>query len=368
MDIPVSRFTGYLKRMTLVGLPQLSQSVILDAYPGFWARDKNSEEAQRVIAKRLASLPGAESGRGHVWFNTRPNRRYSGGDLLADLPRGRYHTVANDPSGNDAGTLVAELSAYADPFRAGVVMARDLAFPLYLQDFREFVPDAHAKRSVAVSFFFWPDVESPFLAKLPNSARQSLPRVDQGLGWTMSFIEVPYLVEQVEIPNVVDLRQLRAQEWLIREWAPNNITFRMGSPPEKTATFARMLPGLLWPDRGGHDLTDWIGLYCQTHGVAAIVFPSARCNSRAFQKNRSLVGHMGWNLVDLRDVPPPLTVPKFEMAGDLPDQTVRGARVTYEPEGEWAGSWKVDGVVEFYHQYLTRLEEQFLAKAREKHH
>ncbi len=141
-----------------------------------------------MIAKRLASLPGAESGRGHVWFNTRPNRRYSGGDLLADLPRGRYHTVANDPSGNDAGTLVAELSAYADPFRAGVVMARDLAFPLHLQDFREFVPDAHAKRSVAVSFFFWPDVESPFLAKLPNSARQSLPRVDQGLGWTMSFI------------------------------------------------------------------------------------------------------------------------------------------------------------------------------------
>jgi hypothetical protein len=71
-----------------------------------------------------------------------------------------------------------------------------------------------------------------------------------------------------------------------------------------------MLPTLINPDLGGGNVGDtggtllMIGNYLRKHSVAAMIFPSARCDTAAAFDQGGLAHFQGWNLVDLRAAPP----------------------------------------------------------------
>jgi hypothetical protein len=110
-----------------------------------------------------------------------------------------------------------------------------------------------------------------------------------------------YLVEDVEIENVVDLRLPATQEWFCEAFREGYGDFWRKPAGRSLGRFQDMLPMLMMADLGGCQVTDAIGFSLRKIGAAGLIYPSARCDPETVVDNGELRGWMGFNLVDFRD-------------------------------------------------------------------
>src|SRR5215213_2526540 len=103
--IPLTTFEGMLRRINPDDQEQMAATVLSVAFPKFASLDE-----------LMCGVPS----------HPRPNRRFAGDRTL---PRGRYYSLGQSITGDDGGTLVNELLAYADVPATDAVEIDDLAFP-----------------------------------------------------------------------------------------------------------------------------------------------------------------------------------------------------------------------------------------------
>ena len=203
-DIPFSRFDGWLKqhRPAVLSQPQLDLMGI--AFPGFLPN-----EASR--ARRTRSFVTGDAGVDAVFEPNHPSRqeyvmaksprRFAGDE---NFPGGRYHIVALDERGHDKGTLLGELSAYARPPNAPVILVSDLCKSAAT------APYGFSEQPALLMSFSpeeWREnpVRSALEAAASMPAGPNVFEVD-GVSGRRRAIRIPYVVERAAIDDVIDLR------------------------------------------------------------------------------------------------------------------------------------------------------------------
>jgi hypothetical protein len=117
---PLTIFQGWLRNHKPARNNVWGNTAFNLAFPGFFAAPNWTEEAKReVLAKKSPHLD-------RLAFQPSQHRRWGG----YELDRGCYCSVARESSGDDAGTLSAELNAYRDQKRQDVIVTRRIARPL----------------------------------------------------------------------------------------------------------------------------------------------------------------------------------------------------------------------------------------------
>ncbi|MBP6810928.1 MAG: hypothetical protein KA138_05395 [Saprospiraceae bacterium] len=264
-------------------------------------------------------------------------RRYAGDETL---PGGRYHSICQDASGNDGGTLVWELMSYWGN--------QSRMFP-ELIDSTVHVSLANKLRETI------PNLDRPFLML---KYREISEISDQGiiLGDSTAIV-LPLTIQEVVLDSVVDLRLPVVQDFfsnvLGRLEAALGMTgnFSDGKVVTQTlkeapADFRELLPTLLSPQPGGSTFLDAIGAICRNSGVKGLVFPSSRLDSNIeYVRSEGIKTFSGWNFVDYRDSP--YVAPKvlLELLG-LQVQWLQpyevGIQIEWEEDSE-RRAWKVIG-------------------------
>jgi hypothetical protein len=278
----------------------------------------------------------------------RTHRRFAG-DLTSTIgqERGNYYPVCDDAEGSDYQTLANELNAYVDPRRSGFVYVHDLVEPL----------PPHFQRKpgwLVVSARDVPGVPSPIIEQA--SQRNLLPvNTTTGLMDTL----IPYRVSAFSIGPILDLREPAARAWLQARFQSGIDGWLESVFKPKLGTFERILPQLMDITNGGNWVTDMLGAYLRSKGVAGLIFPSARCNVVAAVQNRQLVRSRGWNLVDYRnaaDKPTPrkvVLIDEFKLRFSDDESVDDRIRVAFAPhDSDFAGSFRVEGNIE--HHNLMR--------------
>src|SRR5262245_47385774 len=118
MEIPVTRFDGFLRSIRLSELDEVARDALDFVCRQFFGRDIVNEEGVSSYAEVSRDLDLSKHFQAGGMEAPFAYRRFAGD---AAMPRGRYYSVANDASGNDGGTLAAELCAYSDLTKAGPV-------------------------------------------------------------------------------------------------------------------------------------------------------------------------------------------------------------------------------------------------------
>jgi len=360
---PFRTFNGFLKQHAQESLSDTEQGLFESLFPAFEGTSEADDAYQNAIKNPLASAlaPLIEFAPGE-----RRPRRFSG----YDLPRKRYSALCEDASGNDSQTLAHELRAYRNPVDLGMVEVLDLATGAELQ-IRDVTVSLAAQLAVAVL------IHEPQLlpARFRTLDFQQVP----GLKGTPLFIyKFPYRVTHCKIEKTIDLRFPDVQAWFYRTFRELPDALKLGSAaglggsptiahsqfhlgngvPAVPDSFWAMLPTLMNPDIGGGSPADTgstllsIGHWMRQNKVAALIYPSARCDAATQVQNGDLKNWRGWNLVDYRDSPltnGPSHVFTFALSpwawdGLPPDVQLHVAG----PQSPYAGSFAVEHMVDYW--------------------
>ena len=277
-------------------------------------------------------------------------RRYSG---EGNLPVQRYSSVCIDSSGDDEQTLCRELFEYTDPRVPGFVFVGDTEDTGLMQAlmsvgmprprvpgiFVFLVPPTEDEKMSAYRHFF-----GPVLSTLYGAFEVAREKWD---GFSVVFI--PTTLKEVEIADVIDLRQPATQEWLYRFFKEGDGAVWVKSATTAIKSFAGMLPSLVYPEYGGSGVTKSIGSWMRSAGVAGLVFPSARSDASIQMGERgALQAFHGWNFVDYRGID---MVPDLLVHADHNDWydfvAGRQAAPSLRQEG---GSWALQGAEARYRE------------------
>ena len=228
-----------------------------------------------------------------VRSDQRPDRRFSGDGYLS---RARYFSVCQD-DGRDGGTMLRELTVYHDPMRDGPVEVRDLM---------ESPPEAE---NCSV-------VTEPWPRKGPTGLLVSIPSYtairhdwlnDAVRRWETTIVVLPVQIIRERFERVIDLRDPRVAAWFTREltrlrWITGDGSEARAFPnKEPLDEFTDLLPSLLVQYQGGgNGATRVAGQWLRSLGADALVFPSARSDSRVKVDQDAVKDFYGWNLVDYR--------------------------------------------------------------------
>ena len=353
-------FQGRVKQVRIDENETLMGHVLDLAFPLFRGGKTLSPRQQRTRAHfyQGGQLDGGE-----------PRRRYSGGARGEALPRNRYYTVCPPaPSGGrgtrpkrsaDWGLLGRELDAYADWSVSGLVMVFDWGdldvLPKYLRSIPPpAIPDClrvlflrtPGSRSI-VDVLYAEQENDPLFTSDNWGGGHLILKVDDtftlapGIEYHADLgycYNIQYRTEELEIPQVADLRYPDTQEAFVRVFCP-------GLDPRDPASFPSMLPTLVAPSLGGPGATSLIGSYLRTNGARALIYPSARFNTYVQVRDGSPVAYHGWNLVDYRNAPCS-HLPAFDAGLFRPDA---GSTIVEVPQGNphyQHGSWKLRRVME----------------------
>jgi hypothetical protein len=301
MEIPLSSFDGWIKQISPAQLNELGLATLSEAFPRFLGSDPDLEERRR-LEERAKHVDV-------VYRRKGPARRFEGDE---SLPRGRYYSVCEDRDGHDSGTLCLELSAYASD--TCLVAVCDLLdskrHPLF-----ESLP---SRPAIAIAFLSRPATR--LLREVFGECRQGVPTV---------FI--PYIVTEVSLERVLDLRSLSVQQWFFGSFRHGDLVFTKQAPND-VDSFLGMLPSLMFPDLGGSEFCRGGGHWLRHYGVAGLLYPSARSDAGVTYNDRILVRFKGWNLVVYRDAP----ASGFESAPFEPNQCHFNQVVDYSP---WQNGW-----------------------------
>jgi len=348
---PLRPTLASLKQLATGELSELDRAAIGFGFPLFLGRPQLMASLEGPVHQMLRDTfkDGSEG-------SPFCRRRFSG-DSSAPLPRGRYHAVCDPSTGDDSGTLVAEMMGYAAPNLTGYCAPRQAAL------------------GVEVVFRGLPQEPNPFYLACQNPeafehvfrglpsghvtrALQALPSADNVL-----VILMPAATTEQRFERCFDMRQPDAREWLVRLFAnpPDGVHgdalrvlaeahhFDLG----KVNQWTDLLPVLIAYTMGGNTLTDLVGAYLRSLGCDAVIFPSARNDFHAMFHDGRLVSASGWNLVDYRGLGP---VDRVGVDIGNPIEALKG-QLQWEESGEGSscGSIRLVG-----NRTTTRMIDQLL--------
>lgn len=325
--IPLTTFDGYLKQMNSSSWDTAPQNLFNHLFPVFSDEFESTpspatsprEQYERTLTEGLLKVFSSML---EVRHESKQPRRFSG----VDFPRRRYFSVCMDEHGDDQNTLVHELRAYRDPVRSGMVEVIDLGImpeltlmvgkdTYKLTRQREIAVLVHHPESIPEA------LQGLAVEKFRKEGNQSV--------WMFRF---PYEIQPAKIPDVVDLRLPATRESFYEYFSkpqeddgaiiwPEQMTKPADQPTVALSRyrlrngrapipkdFYHMLPTLMNPDLGG-GLPAWtgatvqaIGTWMRSHDVAALIYPSARCDVFVEIEKKTLGRFGGWNLVDYRNI------------------------------------------------------------------
>ena len=356
IEIPFTTFEGWLKCHRPHFSNDIGAAALQAAFPRFLTRERMSDrelEGYKRMAEQTAK--GVLHYSSFFWTG-RPSRRYAGDYLdKFTLPRGCYYTVCQDESGDDGQTLANEMMAYRDLEKSGECHALDLYDPEYAR----FAGASETKQEIAIIFCSRPHLYNPFLSTLSTLSGKPL----SGYSVETVSVTVPYQVERQVIDRVVDLRLPNTRKWFADTFAEGDgcvLLKTLISQKPVDIHFGLMLPKLMDAATGGNSVTTAIGLWMRLYGVNALIFPSARSDVRVSLRNNQLCAFWGWNLVDYREAPPPPRT--FQRSIDFSDWEQAGSMASIgeaPPGDEYAGSLRVDGIIERREENFKKQVEHF---------
>jgi hypothetical protein len=347
-DLPkLTTFRGWLRSHRQDELNVWGEAALKLAFPLFmveWTEQKLTHVAENLhpLCKTLV-------------LQTRQYRRFAG----YNLERGSYYSLIRDDTGNDFGTLAAELNAYRD--RADQ--------DIYVEVFDKLSPSILGQ--IAGSPKFREAIESCVIVAMFPASRLRLAveqygvigqgrMSDPNLASHLTENRLVYLmllpiVAKHEIQRVVDLRDPETRETFYQIFAVGRIGKAEPSyyrPLGKNiSSFIGMVPELIDPHPGGATggqggPLQAIGDYLRGKAVAGLVYPSARTDSYVEFKNGEMSDFGGWNFVDFRNSPQEAwPVNGYTHIIDPWQETVlEGVGVQNASSGPFAGSLKIFGV------------------------
>ena len=337
-DMPLTDFIDTVKFYRPSFGNPLGSMVMREAFPAFDPEPKDEEAAQRATNAMQEQMRAAKKGGAQRVFAVKGHtRRRFAGDFT--LSRGSYYSVCNDEHGNDHGTLVGELSAYRVPALTGDIVVHDLVMPEQAELLHK---HCDAPAGFVVELRPSEKGPNPVTLKLWQANLISLDQPTMGV-----VIFMPLAIALIEVPQVLDLRQLEAQQWITRFLPEGNDILSMPAA-RKVESFIEMLPSFMTADRGGSDLTDSIGFLLRKMGVNGLVFPSARSDVKCEFLNGRLHDYRGWNFVDYRgsrkDTPTMLADRRTDHS-QWEDDLGEGVNCIFAPDDSpFAGSWRIEGL------------------------
>ena len=256
------------------------------------AWEQNRGRHIREAEEMLASL-SPSGGEYEVRSDTRPDRRFSGDGYLS---RSRYFSLCRD-DGMDGGTMLRELTVYHDPMSNG---------PVEIHDVTEDSPPAGDYPSGTGASP--PGGSKGILVSIPPyTATQHDWLHDAVRRWETTIILLPVRITRERFERVIDLRDPRVAAWFTYEltrlrWIAGDGSEAPAFPnKEPLDEFADLLPSLLVQYHGGgNGVTRVAGQWLRSLGADALVFPSARSDSRVEVDKHAVKDFYGWNLVDYR--------------------------------------------------------------------
>jgi hypothetical protein len=305
LQAPIESVTVWLKHVDMTRMTDVQQAMMLAGFPLFSGRPKSMQRAGRLDDEMRDSPFGASAPSPFA------RRRFSG-DTSHPLPRARYHAVCLDQSGDDGGTLIEELNAYALPNITGHFAARSTT--------DHHVIELVNHTTVAGPNWFTQLLASPsaldwYNENLPDTAPlRLLLSSDEihDLATQAGDIVVPVdcEVREAVIDRCLDLRRLEARQWAASVFvAPpaglmgKSIVFLAGAHSVDLGAIRGWEDALaifMGNGLGGNPLTDMFGNLLRNIGVEALIYPSSRADNAALWDEGVLRTSRGWNLVDYR--------------------------------------------------------------------
>ena len=328
LDAPLSEFRGWVKFMRPSFRNEAGNALMNKVFTRFERQGggiSDHTRGQIQKARRDGTIREA-------MFINALRRRYAGDSTMV---RGAYYSVCSDEHGNDGGSLARELSAYCEPGAEHLAIVHDLVMPDQAELLHQY---CQAPAGLAVEL-------PPTKTGRPNRIhahliRRGLSTDDDGRSEGV-VVFLPLAVAWFEVPDVLDLRQLAAQQWLAEFLPAGNETFSMPYAGE-ISHFCEMLPSLMSPERGGSDIDSGIGILLRRSGVNGLVFPSARSDVLCEYVDGELSRFAGWNFLDYREAPPLEMVQRMVFQDDwltsFGETTVHLA----PDDSPYAGSWRLE--------------------------
>lgn len=359
---PFSRFTGDLKCIRPGQSDDWTRRALADLFGEFFADEQENVEGKRLIDGIRIGLKEGPDATPYRY------RRFAGG---SDLPRGRYYTLASDPTGYDRNTLGEELAAYRSSVPE-VLSIRDSALePLVMRTAME----------LGIEYF---DIAPQTLLVFAEHAGDVPPwwaEMKRSSDGSRACAQFRYDIEHHDMERVIDLRLRTTQSWLYDlvtrtglpgvgyHYPPNflseqlvitgqrptqqpklsiaNYHGRSGNlvwmpprpdwdryPRDGPPNFLGVLPFLSFPGRGGSPITEAIGRHVRRIGADALIFPSCRADVASMATGEALPT-AGWNLVDYRGATRELTDAWIIVAPDSWWGLRSNADVRADDSGRW---------------------------------
>ncbi len=296
MEMPFTRFEGRLR--------QLHVSELSDVFDLFFPRFRTEHDMSSFITRGhgRALIGGVTLAGDSAAFTNRGRERRFAGD--ASLQRKRYYCLEDAPTSDFANnTLLNELFAYAEP-----------RLPIE-PEILDSTVDVEKVSRIAEALRW--TLDPPFLLHIVqprDSAWMFSPVL--GLPPKGCFLRYPLSIVDVAVDRVIDLRHPSTLQWLFDTFVPMEIAGAgkyVAPNGEIIAVFKRtqptnteeLLPTLLSQSLGGGTtFIQGIGAYLRAHGVDALIYPSARSDSRSIVRNEIVEESFGYILVDYRNAPP----------------------------------------------------------------
>ncbi len=333
-------FQGTLKRLALDEAEEPARAKAFQwAFPGFLDPVVDRPEDEGTITLRHR------------------RRRYSGGLFGGgkSLPRGRYSTVCINANGDDAWGLCQELRAYAGSTLRQKIYVYDLGESDLQDQFQE--KGWLVGKRLGLHFV---DPDGEMFARYAAIGDAALISAQDPGFWRT---HLDYVLEDVEIEGVVDLRLPETQEWFCNTFRQGYGSFWRKTAGGNLVRFQDMISTLMTDDLGGTPVTDAIGFSLRMMGAAALIYPSARCDAETIVEDGTLRLGVGFNLVDFRgaEIDPgeagnsiPFDDPEpWEIPMRWPDVRCEIAELSEDRElaERWRGSWRVSGIRQGHEQF-----------------
>jgi hypothetical protein len=358
MSVPLVTFDGFLKQIDRRSLGPGAAMVLDKAFPRFWPADPKSDHFVDGV-RRARDLDVDD-----VYVDLQPARRLAG---CRGLPRGRYHSLCHDQSGDDGDTLVNELTAYMDPLQAGILLIFDMANPKAVAQFEEMSGLTYPPGPWLLFLVRGrPGAISPLLDALQERGLADR-AMNQREDNVLFVIDVPYTVTRKQIDDAFDLRRVECQQFVVEEFFKRDTERLTKAHRGGIDRFAEALPILLHDELGGGPPESRHGsaqqafaAFLRDEGASALVFPSARSDVLAEQRSGALSRWRGWNLVDYRNAEEPLVSGAIDGSPGWPSRFPKGVAIRESKDGEYAGSFEVRGLARWHRQRLSEREAEFL--------
>ena len=250
-----------LKQLALDRSSELARAAIAFGFPLFLGRHELTASPERAVHKLMRDT--SEDGREVSPFC---RRRFSG-DSSVPLPRTRYHALCDPQAGDDGGTIVAEMMAYALPTLTGYCATRQGAHGVEVV-FRGLPGEPNPFYRACSD----PDGVEHVFRGLPsgNPLREltTLPAADNVLVLPMATS-----ITEQHFERCLDLRMPDARDWLTRLFAnpPDGVhgdALRVLANTHRfelrtVSQWSDVLPVLIARTSGGNPLTDMVGAYLE---------------------------------------------------------------------------------------------------------